>query len=1207
MRADQAPRRGVSKKPAKRVKLTIVPATHPAAPKRDYGFGPMPGSGGALHQQVKQQHAQSRRASEKAPRNDLPRFPVIKGGYTPKQRQYIQKRIITTVKKGQKKDPNYQADLFAERRTGDRATRQFVNKYQGLADTNQGIQRTKAGVNIAARIYGKQLKGQAARELAMSTENQAVARDLPGKKPKSKIKFGGQTKVAGVGIPGLHQVGAGFRLVGRGVSPVLRELSDPAYFVYGAEDAARNGKPILKTALKNAHSHKVSSSDLLRQSGSGKTMAAVAGLGADIVLDPLNYVTLGGAPVAEALARNAGHLKNIATDLERVGDTAKAAKYTARAEKLLAKAKDAPENRGIQVGLRFGKNHRITTSGATTARVMKVTKASGGAKRVMESPPVQVIGKNLSAAFKPAGISRKGWEDFRHSERLTRGQTEAGVHVSERLGRGIDSTVRGLDQAQGRAAKRLARVRMANPSRKGLDEHSEQRIIAALDAAPKSTAGPLKAGALPQFKDAYHSFDDLSPEERQIAEHLQELYGKAGAEEHAAGLLGTIRPNYYPKILSKDAKKAASKSRTRGGNPYNLQRTGLTASEENAAARAAGLPPKFDENLGRVTATRLGKSKTLLAQRAHEGRVAKLLGRPYKKGTEIDPHEAVYVTGPHGLRLAGTKGSEIAKAYNGVKFEHGEKLIVLPKDIGERTLRGAIPSRTFDPNTKDLRDLGLRYDKFSGYTKSALTVLNAPAYQLRNFAGDLFNARGAETDFRSVAQGAKLMRLRAKGHALETHGIAGVFDPATTVPIGHGRHINAKQLIKEMEDHNVIGSGQFGHDFGEHTHTASQGFTSMNRKTLLGTVTGKTTTRKSPVRYLREKTAHLENTVRAGTYIAARKRGFSPAEAAEHAAKAHFDYADLTNFERVIKRVFPFWTFTARNTPLQARNIVKRPGLYANYSLAMDEGRKQAGLSEDYQDRLPDYQARQLSIPANIKGHRVLLSPQLPITDLNRTQQALSGNAGELFKGTAQMLHPIIKNPAEYGLNNSFFFRQPIYQDSDHPDAPHWTPRPKWLDLLPKEAKVVLAGGNKDAASKGLMTAKANYWLRTLPQTNTLTQGASGGADLRNQDALQTIASQLTGVKVNAYEPKKYNVNALYSKVDKVTAQLADAKKLGHKAEAKRLASKKYAILDDIAKARKAAGMTYYHRKKAKPKAVGSGTGGAGLGAGLGGGNGLGG
>jgi hypothetical protein len=141
---------------------------------------------------------------------------------------------------------------------------------------------------------------------------------------------------------------------------------------------------------------------------------------------------------------------------------------------------------------------------------------------------------------------------------------------------------------------------------------------------------------------------------------------------------------------------------------------------------------------------------------------------------------------------------------------------------------------------------------------------------------------------------------------------------------------------------------------------------------------------------------YRENLVRLNTFTAALKRGLTDREAAGIVTDLHFDYGDLSQTERSLRRVFPFYTFTARNTPLQARKVVTRPGKYANLEKLREEAAKAAGLpvgeNNDYQRKLKDYE--QLGVPIPIPGIKLpapggkktqaLAYAGLPVTDLNR-------------------------------------------------------------------------------------------------------------------------------------------------------------------------------------------------------------------------------
>lgn len=58
------------------------------------------------------------------------------------------------------------------------------------------------------------------------------------------------------------------------------------------------------------------------------------------------------------------------------------------------------------------------------------------------------------------------------------------------------------------------------------------------------------------------------------------------------------------------------------------------------------------------------------------------------------------------------------------------------------------------------------------------------------------------------------------------------------------------------------------------------------------------------------------------------REGASPDVAAEAVNRMHFDYDALSGFEKnVMRRAFPFYTYMRKNLPLQASNVISKPGL----------------------------------------------------------------------------------------------------------------------------------------------------------------------------------------------------------------------------------------------------------------------------------------
>jgi hypothetical protein len=115
-------------------------------------------------------------------------------------------------------------------------------------------------------------------------------------------------------------------------------------------------------------------------------------------------------------------------------------------------------------------------------------------------------------------------------------------------------------------------------------------------------------------------------------------------------------------------------------------------------------------------------------------------------------------------------------------------------------------------------------------------------------------------------------------------------------------------------------------------------------------------------------------------------------QAAQHVADTHFDYGHLTNFERQIaRRAMPFYTWSARNIPFQAKHVVMKPGKYANYQKVREEATKASGVDQQDQqtrDMYAQFEAAGVKLP---RGWEKYLSEweqrNAGIPDLDQGQQ----------------------------------------------------------------------------------------------------------------------------------------------------------------------------------------------------------------------------
>lgn len=81
----------------------------------------------------------------------------------------------------------------------------------------------------------------------------------------------------------------------------------------------------------------------------------------------------------------------------------------------------------------------------------------------------------------------------------------------------------------------------------------------------------------------------------------------------------------------------------------------------------------------------------------------------------------------------------------------------------------------------------------------------------------------------------------------------------------------------------------------------------------------------APIKAVRGASEFVEHIVRGGHALSVMQRGGTPELALDTINKWHFNYRDITDFDRAMKHIMPFWTFYSRNLALQAQVWARMP------------------------------------------------------------------------------------------------------------------------------------------------------------------------------------------------------------------------------------------------------------------------------------------
>jgi hypothetical protein len=128
--------------------------------------------------------------------------------------------------------------------------------------------------------------------------------------------------------------------------------------------------------------------------------------------------------------------------------------------------------------------------------------------------------------------------------------------------------------------------------------------------------------------------------------------------------------------------------------------------------------------------------------------------------------------------------------------------------------------------------------------------------------------------------------------------------------------------------------------------------------------------------------------------------------------KAHFDYADINNFEKVwATRGMPFYIFFRKSIPAMIEGVFRNPKAFARF--AELQGSIEAVSSPE--DLVPEWMKERFNIrlPLSLGEGTTYLMPDLPVrtlTELTDPREAL-GN-----------INPLIKSPIEWQLNSKLYF-----------------------------------------------------------------------------------------------------------------------------------------------------------------------------------------
>jgi hypothetical protein len=161
--------------------------------------------------------------------------------------------------------------------------------------------------------------------------------------------------------------------------------------------------------------------------------------------------------------------------------------------------------------------------------------------------------------------------------------------------------------------------------------------------------------------------------------------------------------------------------------------------------------------------------------------------------------------------------------------------------------------------------------------------------------------------------------------------------------------------------------------------------------------------------------------------------------------KYHFDYSDLTNAERKIKQVIPFYTWQKNVIPVLVESIGKNPTAWGRIA----QVKKEIELNSPVEGMVPSFFAENMGIrlPFSTGDGQVYAIPDLPFRDLARWSKGFQdGSLTEMSRPIFESAVPFVKLPVELWAGKRSFADIPF--SGRYQQVPAWGKIPGLMEAL---------------------------------------------------------------------------------------------------------------------------------------------------------------
>lgn len=623
-----------------------------------------------------------------------------------------------------------------------------------------------------------------------------------------------------------------------------------------------------------------------------------------------------------------------------------------------------------------------------------------------------------AAAATKVGKKLIGTPLEREFKRLAREvTTEVHAKKMEHMGTALKETeiLEGISKKYNKSTDDLLKmladeIEIKKPSTAAVQKATRLSPGAAADMAEDiATITAARSSVAPSVTAPIQSIPEIAEMAGRIRNSLDEIFmGEQMAK------LGTVRLQeldleYLTHMLTDDAKKLIMRKdplwkakglvwTARHANQLQREFRGMTINQINELAAKGKLPghignriPKFfDDNPIRVSAIRLLRGEKAIGDAEMYMRAAANMGHHMTL-----PATAELITNDPNrwVKLAISRSTDkrvapLAKYLDQFYFD---------KDVAKHMdaiYDATLNPKSWMPGSPELNPFLKVFDGVQDVWKK-YTLMVWPAYHARNVVGNVWNNfLGGIANPQEYARAIKFQFANN-----DTIFRVGSFE------------MTKADWLKTMHRYGVAGEEQFSRYMSISTATD-----------LFG-------------KPLKKENAFLRTGMKAGNWLEDNARithfwnkveNAAPnadnifSDAAWSVKKYLFDYGDLLDVEKgVLRRVFPFYSWTRKNLPLQIRSLVEQPHKFNILGDMVNAARvdKEKEISpQEYAyvaDWVKDNSGIQIRMDENGKPQFFLLGGWIPAADIQRM--------GDLKQLILDNLSPIPKSLVEYAANKSLF------------------------------------------------------------------------------------------------------------------------------------------------------------------------------------------